>query len=163
MSLKGFHILLISLSSLLSLFFGGWSVRAWVETKATSHLAFAVFSFVAAAGLIVYVIWFARKIHSRAEEDRKRRKLIRPLAVIGLGWLIGSRPAAACAVCYGDAEGPMIDAARLGVWLLFGLVLAVQLSLFLFFMCLRRRAKRYHESQAGLAERQDRPLRPSLG
>ena len=99
-----------------------------------------------AAGLIVYVIWFARKIRTRAEDDRERRKLIRPLAIMAAGWVIGTRPAAACAVCYGEAEGPMIDAARLGVWLLFGLVLAVQLCLVLFFLHLRRQAKRYQTS-----------------
>ncbi len=37
----------------------------------------------------------------------------------------------------------MIDAARLGVWLLFGLVLAIQIAFVAFFLHLRRRAKRY--------------------
>ena len=85
MSLKGFHVLLITLSSLLALMFGGWSLRAWTATRETSHLALALFSFAAAAGLAVYVIWFYRKIRTRAEEDRERRRRIKPLAVMAAG------------------------------------------------------------------------------
>ena len=146
MSLKGFHIVLISLSSLLALLFGGWSVRAYVVTGSASHLAFAVTSFVGAIGLVFYVVWFARRVRSREEEDRQRRKLIRPLALLAAVWLLSTRPVEACSVCYGQAEGPMIDAARLGVWLLFGLVLAVQLSFAVFFLCLRKRAKAYSDA-----------------
>ncbi len=146
MSLKGFHIVLISLSSLLAVGFGGWSIHAYTDTGRVGHLAMAVFSFAGAVGLVVYISWFARKIRSREEEDRERRKRIRPLAFLAAGWLLSVRPAAACAVCYGQAEGPMIDAARLGVWLLFGLVFAVQLALVLFFLCLRRRARAYRET-----------------
>ena len=146
MSLKAFHIVLISLSSLLALGFSGWSVHAYRATGQGGHLAMAVLSFAGAVGLVVYISWFARKIHTREEEDRERRKKIRPLALLAAGWLWGIRPAEACAVCYGQAEGPMIDAARLGVWLLFGLVFAVQLALVLFFLCLRRRARAYREA-----------------
>jgi len=149
-SLKGFHILLISLSSVLTLLFGGWSTRAWVETRAASHLALGLFSFVVAVGLVVYVIWFTRKVHAHDADDRGRRKAIRTLALMAAGWLIATRPAAACNVCYGGAEGPMIDAARMGVWLLFGLVLAVQVCLVVFFFYLRRRARIYHQPQAEL-------------
>jgi len=130
-SLKGFHILLISLSSLLALMFGGWSVRAWRETGEGSHLGFAAFSFLAAIGLVIYIVWFARKN-------------IQPLVIGSLIWLVSVRPADACNVCYGDASGPMIDGARLGVYLLFGLVLAVQVAFALFFFHLRKQAKLYH-------------------
>ena len=146
MSLKGFHIVLISLLSLLALGFGGWSVHAYRTTGQVGHLAMAVLSFAGAVGLVAYISWFARKIHTREEEDRERRKRIRPLAFLAAGWLLSVRPAEACAVCYGQAEGPMIDAARLGVWLLFGLVLAVQAALVVFFLCLRRRARAYRET-----------------
>ena len=142
MSLKGFHILLISLSSLLAFVFGGWSARAYTVGGETFHLVSAVVSLLAGIGLIFYVIWFARKVRSREEEDRRRRKLIHPLVTVPiLVWLLTPSPASACTVCYGEAEGPMIDAARLGVWLLFGLVLAVQFSFVLFFVYLNRRAK----------------------
>jgi hypothetical protein len=140
-SLKGFHVLLISLSSLLMLLFGGWSLRAYVETDATGQLIMALSCFVLAAALLVYIVWFARKIRTREDEERRRRKMIRTLAVSTGLWLLGSRGADACSVCYGEAEGPMIDAARLGVYLLFGLVLAIQMAFVLFFLYLRRRAR----------------------
>ena len=63
------------------------------------------------------------------------------LAMAFVVWIAASRMASACAVCYGEAQGPMIDAARLGVWLLFGLVFAVQLSFVVFFIYLRRQAR----------------------
>lgn len=47
----------------------------------------------------------------------------------------------ACASCFGAAEGPMIDAARVGVWLLLGITGAVQGGLVAFFIYLRKRAK----------------------
>lgn len=141
MSLKGFHVLLISLSSLLMLLFGGWSFRAWRVSSAPGQLAMALFCFALAAGLAVYVTWFARKIRSREEEERRRRKRIRPLLIPVAAWALSTRTAGACATCYGEAEGPMIEAARLGVLLLFGLVLAVQLGFVLFFLHLRKRAR----------------------
>lgn len=143
MSLKSFHILLISLSSLLALLFGGWSVRAYTVTGEMQNLVFGVASFVAAAMLVVYIVWFARKIRSRDEEDRERRKMIRPLALGALTWMLSGRTADACSVCYGAADGPMIDAARMGVWALFGLVFAVQVCFVAFFFVLRRRAREH--------------------
>ncbi len=95
MSLKAFHIVLISLSSLLALGFGGWSVHAYRATGQVGHLAMAVFSFAGAVGLVVYISWFARKIRSREEEDHERRKRIRPLAFLAASWLLSARPAAA--------------------------------------------------------------------
>jgi len=129
-SLKAFHIVLISLSSLLSLGFGAWSARAWRVSDDGVYLALAIVSFLLAAGLAIYIVWFAKKV--------------RPLAVLSmipLTWLIGARPAEACSVCYGQAEGPMIDAARLGVYLLFGLVLSIQFAFVMFFFYLHKRAK----------------------
>ena len=140
MNLKAFHILLISLSSLLCLFFGGWSIRAWVETDGVGHLALAVFSLLLALGLAIYVVWFARTMRTPDEEQRRRRTRIRPPALLAGLMLLPSDPLTACAVCYGEAQGPMIDAARLGVWLLFGLVLALQSAFVAFFLYLRRRA-----------------------
>jgi hypothetical protein len=155
-SLKGFHILLISLSSLLALLFAGWSLHAWRATHRPLHLAFAVFSGLLAAGLLVYVTWFARKVRTRDEEDRERRRHIHPMAWLPAIWLLGVRPAEACAACYGEASGPLIDAARLGVWLLFGLVLALQLAFVVFFFYLRKRAKDF-EQRLALRAREMRP------
>ncbi len=55
MSLRAFHILFIIASIALAVGFGSWCV--------SRHLAGGgIFSFVAAGGLLVYGIWFFRKI-----------------------------------------------------------------------------------------------------
>jgi len=64
-------------------------------------------------------------------------------ALLALGLLAaGTGPAAACATCFGLADGPLIDAARLGIWLLLGVTLLVQGAFVAFFIHLRRRAAR---------------------
>ena len=72
---------------------------------------------------------------------RARRLLLLCLLVLPQA-LAGGREAFACASCYGLADGPLIDAARLGVFLLLGVVLAVQGGFLAFFLYLRRRAAR---------------------
>lgn len=64
------------------------------------------------------------------------------LAGAALLWLALPALAAACPVCFGDAEGPMIDAARLGTFLLLGVTFAVQGAFLAFFLYLRRQARR---------------------
>ncbi len=46
----------------------------------------------------------------------------------------------ACPSCFGQAEGLMIDAARVGIWLLLAVVLCLQGGFAAFFLVLRRRA-----------------------
>jgi len=48
----------------------------------------------------------------------------------------------ACPACYGDSSGAMLDAARLGTWLLLGVTLLVQGAFAAFFFYLKRRARR---------------------
>jgi hypothetical protein len=50
--------------------------------------------------------------------------------------------ALACPVCFGGAEGALIDGAKLGVLVLVGVTLLVQGSFVAFFLYLRRNAKR---------------------
>ena len=141
MNLKVIHIVFVSSAVLLALFFGGWCLAQGAE-----FFALGVGSFVVAAALVVYGFWFWRKITTPEEEWNRRRKLFRTVpAVVGL-WLFGSEQAAwACSVCYGAAEGSMIDAARVGVWFLLGAVLVVQAAFVFFFLYLRRRARRFRE------------------
>ena len=47
-----------------------------------------------------------------------------------------------CPSCFGQAQGPLIDAARLGIWLLLAVTLCVQGAVAAFFLYLRRRAAR---------------------
>jgi hypothetical protein len=62
MSLKGFHIVFITFSTLLALGIGVWCIWVDLVAGAPIYLAGAVFSFIAAIALIVYGIWFWRKM-----------------------------------------------------------------------------------------------------
>jgi hypothetical protein len=48
----------------------------------------------------------------------------------------------ACPVCFGAAEAPLIDGAKLGVLALLAVTLTVQGAFVAFFLYLRRRARR---------------------
>ncbi|MGZ4984789.1 MAG: hypothetical protein ACXV8A_01745 [Chthoniobacterales bacterium] len=62
MTLKGFHIVFISFSTLLALGCGSYCV--WVDSivGAPVYLGGAITSFVAALVLIIYGIWFLKKM-----------------------------------------------------------------------------------------------------
>ncbi len=57
----------------------------------------------------------------------------------------GSSTVLACPVCFGAAESPLIDGAKLGVVALVAVTLAVQLGFVSFFLYLRKRAKQVAE------------------
>jgi hypothetical protein len=77
---------------------------------------------------------------------RNRAPLVLGVLVLLLGEASG---AAACTTCYGQAGGPLIDAARLGIWLLLGVTLVVQGGFVAFFIYLRRRAALCAEQTRG--------------
>ena len=141
MSLRAFHLLFVAAATLLAFVFGGWCLRASSATP--GYLWLGIGSFILGVGLIVYGAWFRRKIRTAEQERERRRRNLHGVPAVVLVSIFGTRAAEACSVCYGQAEGPMIDAAKLGVWLLFGLVLAIQLAFLTFFLYLYRRAKRY--------------------
>ena len=62
MSLKIFHIIFITFSTLLAFGIGAWCL--WVNSleASTNYLAGAIGCFLAAAALIVYGCWFWRKM-----------------------------------------------------------------------------------------------------
>lgn len=62
MSLKGFHIVFISVSTLLALGVGAWCL--WVNSIAGApvYLAGSIGAFTTAVGLIVYGVYFYRKM-----------------------------------------------------------------------------------------------------
>ena len=62
MSLKGFHIVFIIFSTLLALGIGAWCVWVDLVEGAPIDLAGAICSFVAAVALVVYGVWFYRKM-----------------------------------------------------------------------------------------------------
>lgn len=62
MSLKAFHIVFIIVSTLLALGIGVWCLWVNLVVGAPIYVAGAVASFVLAIGLMVYGVWFYRKM-----------------------------------------------------------------------------------------------------
>ena len=62
MSLKGFHIVFIIFSTLLALGIGAWCIWVNLVEGEPVYLAGAIFSYVAAVALMVYGVWFYRKM-----------------------------------------------------------------------------------------------------
>lgn len=62
-------------------------------------------------------------------------------AILGVLALVAAgAPAHACPSCFSRAEGPLVDAARVGMWLLLAVTLGLQGAFVAFFLYLRRRA-----------------------
>jgi len=120
MSLRGFHLLFITASTLLALLLAGYW---WREGNIVGTGA----AVLAAVGLVVYGIWFRRKA--------------RTLVTAAVLWMVAAQAAQACDSCYGKAQGSMIDGARMGVLLLVLVTMSVQVGFVAFFFHLRRRAK----------------------
>ena len=62
MTLKGFHIVFITFSTLLALCLGGWCIWLNMMFGGSSYITGAVCAFAAAIALFVYGIWFYRKM-----------------------------------------------------------------------------------------------------
>jgi hypothetical protein len=62
MSLKGFHIVFIVFSTLLALGVGAWCIWVDLVEGAPIYIAGAIASFACAVALIIYGIWFYRKM-----------------------------------------------------------------------------------------------------
>ncbi len=62
MTLRGFHIVFITFSTLLALGCGVWCIWVDLVEGAPIYRAGAIWSFVAAVLLIAYGIWFYRKM-----------------------------------------------------------------------------------------------------
>ena len=62
MSLKGFHIVFITVSTFLALGVGAWCI--WFDRidGAPTFRVGAICSFIAAAALMIYGVWFYRKM-----------------------------------------------------------------------------------------------------
>jgi len=70
------------------------------------------------------------------------RRTLMTAAAVMIG---GSTNILACPVCFGAADSPLIDGAKLGVVVLVAVTLAVQLGFVSFFLYLRKRAKQVAE------------------
>ena len=62
MSLKAFHLVFITASTLLAFWFGAWSLKGYASPEGrTMDLVFGIASIVAGIGLIVYECYFLKK------------------------------------------------------------------------------------------------------
>jgi len=73
--------------------------------------------------------------------NRAGRSFVTALVAL-LALLAAGAPAFACPSCFSRAQGPLVDAARLGMWLLLAVTLGLQGAFVAFFLYLRRRAAR---------------------
>ena len=62
MSLKAFHFIFVIFSTLLALALGGWCVWVNLVEGAPVYLAGAIASFASAVALVIYGVWFYRKM-----------------------------------------------------------------------------------------------------
>ncbi len=62
MSLKAFHIIFISLSTLLALGFAAWCAVMYLAGRSTVHLVLGILSLLAAVGLVVYGRYVLKKL-----------------------------------------------------------------------------------------------------
>ncbi|HMJ05378.1 MAG TPA: hypothetical protein VK474_03890 [Chthoniobacterales bacterium] len=62
MSLKGFHIVFITFSTLLALGCGAWCIWVNLVVGAPVYLTGAIASFAAALALVIYGFWFYKKM-----------------------------------------------------------------------------------------------------
>ena len=62
MSLKAFHVVFIIASLVLSLGFGVWAIADYRESGSQANLWMGVASFLVAAAIIPYGVWFLRKL-----------------------------------------------------------------------------------------------------
>ncbi len=63
MSLKAFHVVFIAVSLVLCAGFGVWAVREFMESNESASLLIGLGSFAIGLCLIVYGIWFVRKMN----------------------------------------------------------------------------------------------------
>ncbi len=62
MSLKAFHIVFVVFSTLLALGVAGWCIWVDLVEGVPVYLAGAIAAFISAVALIVYGVWFYRKM-----------------------------------------------------------------------------------------------------
>jgi len=62
MSLKAFHIVFIIVSTLMTFGFGAWELHSYHLTAARADLAYGVGSISGGVALVIYGIYFLRKL-----------------------------------------------------------------------------------------------------
>jgi len=80
-----------------------------------------------------------RRLRGFAATTRQARIYLATVVFVAIA---GGTRLLACPVCFGAAETPMIDGAKLGVLVMLGITFMVQGAFVAFFFYLRKRAKR---------------------
>ena len=62
MSLKAFHIVFVTASTLLCIGFSAWSVKQYFTSGRVSDLVYGIASLIAAVGLVIYGKYFLKKL-----------------------------------------------------------------------------------------------------
>jgi len=62
MSLKAFHIVFVTISTILCIGFGWWAIRDYNLNQETMSLVFGSLSLAGAIALVIYGRWFLRKL-----------------------------------------------------------------------------------------------------
>ncbi|MGH7821042.1 MAG: hypothetical protein ACRD2A_08215 [Vicinamibacterales bacterium] len=145
MSLKNIHLLFISLSTALSIFFGSWCVWIYRDGAGLGYLAGGILSFAAAFALALYGNWFVRKMR-RLPTERTLRAVFGVVAGTAVWTSLAASTAQACQTCFGDPNSPITKSAEMGVWFLLAVILLVQAAFgIFFFVYLRRRARAFRD------------------
>lgn len=134
MSLKFFHILFITVSSLMCLVVGLWALDAYRADGAASWLALAATAFVGGGALVVYGSRFMQKM----------RKL--GVAALIAGPLAVPADVLACTVCLGNTQSSLRDGMNAGILALLGFALFMIASFAAFFFYLWRRSRAIESS-----------------
>ncbi|MBI1873237.1 MAG: hypothetical protein HYS05_05015 [Acidobacteria bacterium] len=124
MSLKYVHLAFITLAGVISAGFGIWALAHGT----TTNVVMGVVSMAGAAALAVYGRAFARKT----------RTLIVVAAV-----LLPERALAACPICFGQSDSPLVSGVTVGVALLLGITGSLLAAFGAFFIQLRRRMRQH--------------------
>lgn len=65
MSLKAFHVLFITISVALTVYFAVWALNSYRASGGAAYIAIAALSLAVGAGLVVYELAFLKKTRQR--------------------------------------------------------------------------------------------------
>jgi hypothetical protein len=139
MSLKFFHIVFITLSTLMCLVVGLWALDAYRTDGSQTWVALAVGSFAGGAFLVVYGTRFLQKF--------RKLGVAGLLAAGTLGW--PADDALACAVCLGNTQSSLRDGMNAGILALLGFAGFMIVSFAIFFIYLWRKARSVETAHEG--------------
>jgi hypothetical protein len=138
MSLKFFHIVFITVSTLMCLVVGLWALDAYRTDGAATWMALAVGSLAGGACLVVYGTRFLQKF--------RKLSVAGLLAAGTLGW---PADALACAVCLGNTQSSLRDGMNAGILALLGFAAFIIVSFAIFFIYLWRKARSVETAHEG--------------